>query len=389
LKDRKKKSKHSNLAKPAGGKYHRNEWSLIGAPCSIIDKLIDDISKILPSELKLGQLNADHKKGRKSNGFNVNIVDKISFSNISFTPTRPELPYRKMLESTDLVVINGNHFNGAKQIVLINEEKKESLSKKLDRLTDIRMILLQRSSDHIHDFIMELIKDKPDIEIFRMDQVAKICQSIMNDMEASTPPLYGLVLSGGKSQRMGEDKGAIKYHDSPQREHEANLIQDFCFRTFISCRKNQDELVETSFPKIYDSYLNLGPFGGILSAFREHPNSAWLTLACDLPYLDKATLKQLVKNRNTSKLATCFYNPITSFPEPLITIWEPRAYPVLLEYLSLGYSCPRKVLINSDIELIELEDSIHLTNVNDQESRQLAVLQIESLFRDKRKPSKI
>lgn len=383
MKEHKKRSKHSKITKPDGGKYHRNEWSLIGASCPIIDKLIGDIAEILPPELSIGVINADHKKGRKTGKIDVKVIDKISYTNISTSPTNPELSYRKVLENTDLVLINGNHFNGSKQIVLITEEKKESLSKKLDRLTDIKMILLQRSSDDIHDFLMDLIKDKKDLEIFRMDQVAKICQSIVNNIEATTPPLYGLILSGGKSQRMGEDKGAIQYHDKPQREFEANLIQDFCFRTFISCRENQDELVETSFPKIYDSFINLGPYGGILSAFREHPNSAWLTLACDLPYLDKKTLKQLVINRNSSKLATCFYNPVTSFPEPLITIWEPRAYPVLLEYLSLGYSCPRKVLINSDIEIIELADPIHLTNVNDPESRELAVRQIETIFQKK------
>ena len=64
-------------------------------------------------------------------------------------------------------------------------------------------------------------------------------------------------------------------------------------------------------------------------------------------------------------MATCFHNPDTKFPEPLITIWEPRAYPVLLEFLSQGYSCPRKVLINTDIEEIHVEEVAFMENVND------------------------
>ncbi len=375
-----KKSKHNTLAKPEGGKYHRNEWAIIGAPCEIIEKLMDDLSTSLPSNMRLGLLNAAHKKGRKDNNFHVNILDKISHSKISTNQTDIDPSYRKLLSDTDLALINGNHFLGAKQIVIITEEKKESLSKKIDRLTDIKIILLQRSSDDIHDFVLDLIKEKEDIQIFRLDQIEKISKAIMEDYNMSIPPLYGLILAGGKSQRMGRDKGDIEYHDRPQREYEAHLVQDFCNRTFISCRENQDELIETSFPKLYDTFSNLGPYGGILSAFREHPNTAWLTLACDLPYLDKATIKKLVSKRNPQKLATCFHNPVTQFPEPLITIWEPKAYPQLLEYLSRGFSCPRKVLINSDIEEIHLDDPIHLTNVNDPESRDLAKRQLEILF---------
>ena len=88
-----------------------------------------------------------------------------------------------------------------------------------------------------------------------------------------------------------------------------------------------------------------------------------------MPYLDKETIAQLVRDRNTSKVATCFYNPETDFPEPLITIWEPRAYPILLDYLAQGYSCPRKVLINSDIEMIKMADPIKMKNANTPEER--------------------
>ena len=64
-------------------------------------------------------------------------------------------------------------------------------------------------------------------------------------------------------------------------------------------------------------------------------------------------------------MATAIYNPETGFPEPLITIWEPRSYQVILNFLAQGYSCPRKVLINSDINLLKLEEPRVLLNVND------------------------
>jgi molybdopterin-guanine dinucleotide biosynthesis protein A len=118
------------------------------------------------------------------------------------------------------------------------------------------------------------------------------------------------------------------------------------------------------FQGLPDSFLGLGPYGGILSAFREDPNAAWLVIACDLPLLSEKSLRQLLAARNPSAMATAFQSPDNEFPEPLIAIWEPRAYPVLLDFLSRGYSCPRKVLINSDAHLVQATDAAELTNVN-------------------------
>ena len=63
-------------------------------------------------------------------------------------------------------------------------------------------------------------------------------------------------------------------------------------------------------------------------------------------------------------MATAFRSPVNAFPEPLIAIWEPRSYPVLLQFLAQGYSCPRKVLINSPVELLEAPNPLALKNVN-------------------------
>ena len=83
--------------------------------------------------------------------------------------------------------------------------------------------------------------------------------------------------------------------------------------------------------------------------------------------LDKKTLDYLIQHRDSSKVATAFNSPDNEFPEPLITIWEPRSYPVLLSFLTQGYSCPRKVLINSEVKLVDAPDTRVLTNVNSPE----------------------
>jgi molybdopterin-guanine dinucleotide biosynthesis protein A len=130
---------------------------------------------------------------------------------------------------------------------------------------------------------------------------------------------------------------------------------------------------------IVDTFTGLGPFGGILSAFRYDPNCAYLSIPCDVPFIDESLIRNLIEHRDTSKVATCFHNKETDFPEPLITIWEPKAYSRLLYFLSLGYSCPRKVLINSDIKEIDPPHELSLFNANTPEESEFAVKKLAAI----------
>jgi molybdopterin-guanine dinucleotide biosynthesis protein A len=159
--------------------------------------------------------------------------------------------------------------------------------------------------------------------------------------------LKGIVLAGGNSQRMGQDKGAMQWHGMSQRDHVAGLLSSFCSEVFISCRAEQ-ELTDSSYPLLADTVTGIGPYGAILSAFEKDLKTAWLVVACDLPLLDEATLQFLIKNRDRDAIATTFESPHDGLPEPLITIWEPAAYPFLLAKLEEGIKCPRKALMQSD-----------------------------------------
>jgi molybdopterin-guanine dinucleotide biosynthesis protein A len=176
--------------------------------------------------------------------------------------------------------------------------------------------------------------------------------------------LNGLVLAGGKSQRMGFDKGNVNWHGKPQRYHMADMLKPFCNEVFISCRPGQQNSMDAQYPALEDTFTGLGPFGAILSAFREKPDDAWLVIACDLPLMTADALQYLAAQRNSSSTATAYHSPVTDFPEPLIAIWEPKSYSILLSFLAQGNSCPRKVLINTDITLLNAVDPEVLTNVN-------------------------
>jgi molybdopterin-guanine dinucleotide biosynthesis protein A len=198
--------------------------------------------------------------------------------------------------------------------------------------------------------------------------------------EIAKPVLNGLVLAGGKSSRMGFDKSSVNWHGKEQKYHMAGMLKTLCNEVFISCREDYQN-TDSIYPTIKDTFTGLGPYGAILSASKEKPDWAWLVVACDLPLLDLNTLQFLVNNRNPDKLATAFGNGFKGLPEPLIAIWEPKSYPVLLSFLEQGYSCPRKVLINTDSHLIDAPDTNVLTNMNTPEDfeKVKAILQTKTL----------
>ncbi len=184
-------------------------------------------------------------------------------------------------------------------------------------------------------------------------------------MNKKVPKIYGLVLAGGKSTRMGSDKGLLSYHGIPQQEYLYKLLENVCDSVFLSVRDEQHTEIGNSFNFIIDKNEYKGPFNGILSAHSEYPEVAWLVLACDLPMIDLAALKQLSDSRNTDKLATSFASKMSELPEPMITIWEPSGLHKAIAYLkTTESSCPRKFLINSDTELVHPSQDEVLYNAN-------------------------
>jgi molybdopterin-guanine dinucleotide biosynthesis protein A len=207
-----------------------------------------------------------------------------------------------------------------------------------------------------------------------------IAAAVRREWAAARPRLRGLVLAGGQSQRMGHDKGRLAYHQGQeQRAYAAGLLAPFCEDVLVSCRADQvAELQAAGLRPLPDQFLDLGPMSGLLSAFRHDPDAAWLVVACDLPFLSGTTLEHLIKHRHAGRMATAFQSPENEWLEPLITIWEPRSYGTLLRFLSLGYSCPRKTLINSDIELLPAPTPAELRNVNTREEYEAARQALET-----------
>ena len=174
-------------------------------------------------------------------------------------------------------------------------------------------------------------------------------------------PINGLILSGGLSTRMGEDKRLINYHGISQEQYLFYLLKTYCSEVYVSINRNQN----TDLPHIFDLDLSIkSPIVGIVSAFEKNPETAWLVVACDMPFVNREAIEYLIKHRNPEKFATAFENQEEHFPEPLLTIYEPKIFKKLNDAVSQGKKSPMKVLQRLEVELLEVFDNEMLVNIN-------------------------
>jgi molybdopterin-guanine dinucleotide biosynthesis protein A len=196
-------------------------------------------------------------------------------------------------------------------------------------------------------------------------------QGNKENSQSHPPVLYGLILSGGKSTRMGRDKALISYHGKSQQEVLYDLAQSVCDRTFLSLRADQQDHLNPGVEVLLDRNEYRGPFNGILTAHRAYPKAAWLVLACDLPLIDLQTVELLKSSRDPSRDATALATRASGLPEPLAAIWEPGGLEKAVHYLEdATSSCPRKFLLNSGTLLVFPDTDQVLANANSEEDYQ-------------------
>jgi molybdenum cofactor guanylyltransferase len=187
--------------------------------------------------------------------------------------------------------------------------------------------------------------------------------STSSPQPAST--LYGLVLAGGRSKRMQRDKAALPYDGRAQLERAMELLEPHVVRAFASVREDQvGDPLRRRFAQIVDTPEGKGPIAGIVAAQARYPEVAWLVLACDLPYLDTATLEHLVRSRRPDRQATAYRSSHDGLPEPLCAIYEPSSRAAISAYVGSGRDCPRKFLLQAQVALLDPLNPRALDNIN-------------------------
>ena len=105
----------------------------------------------------------------------------------------------------------------------------------------------------------------------------------------SAKPL-GLILCGGQSRRMGQDKWQLRIYGKTWAEYLASLLEPLCEKVYFSSTKELD-IPNASF--VIDRYPDEGPLAGWQSFAEDFPGRDLLSLPVDMPLLTAATVELL------------------------------------------------------------------------------------------------
>jgi len=161
--------------------------------------------------------------------------------------------------------------------------------------------------------------------------------------------ITGIILAGGKSSRMGSDKGLILFNGKPMVSYSIELMKEFCDRIIIST--SNPEYAQFGYELIPDIYPDKGPLGGLYTCLKESNSEINLCLPCDVPLMFRGILQKLTDESDSQ---SCIV-PLTPLPEPLIAVYPSAVIPVLEQMLNEGtykmasiYDCFPTKYINLD-----------------------------------------
>ncbi len=151
-------------------------------------------------------------------------------------------------------------------------------------------------------------------------------------------PVFGCVLIGGESRRMGSPKHLLLDSDRTGwtwLERTVEVLETYCERVIVAGRGGLPGGL-SKLPRLEDAPDAEGPMAGLLAAMRWAPWASWLVAACDLPRLSGKAVEWLLETRRPGFWATIPCLGGSAHPEPLLANYDFRARSLLEESAARG-----------------------------------------------------
>ncbi|MBL7890771.1 MAG: molybdenum cofactor guanylyltransferase [Bacteroidia bacterium] len=174
--------------------------------------------------------------------------------------------------------------------------------------------------------------------------------------------ITGIILAGGKSSRMGFDKGLIEINNKPMVQYiidQLKLITDT-----ILIISNNNEYNKFGHTVHADLIKNVGPIGGILTGLEYSQTKYNMVISCDTPFIKKNTLTELVKKIDK-------YDVIIASNKgeahPLCGIYSKTIANQLRVLIENRQFKIRKAIQQFNTKVVEFETTSQFVNINTKE----------------------
>ena len=168
------------------------------------------------------------------------------------------------------------------------------------------------------------------------------------------------LLAGGKSSRMGTDKGLVEFQNQSMASRILNMLSSIFLD--VNVNSNNSDYSRFGFPVFSDSVHEKGPAGGILSAF-ENTGKDWIfVIACDMPLVTPQAILKLHGNKNNSEICLPVSN---NNIEPLCGFYHSSIQNQILHYLNDDILKMQQLVKKFNLKLVEFDSSEKLfLNIN-------------------------
>jgi molybdopterin-guanine dinucleotide biosynthesis protein A len=124
------------------------------------------------------------------------------------------------------------------------------------------------------------------------------------------------ILAGGKSSRMGRDKGLMPFKGKPLIQYVIEQLMP-AVKSIVLVANNQ-EYKDFGLEVIGDYIKDIGPAGGIYTALRHTDASCNFIVGCDMPFVTTAAVEFIIQSSVQSQITLPVYHQTI---EPLFGIY--------------------------------------------------------------------
>jgi len=177
--------------------------------------------------------------------------------------------------------------------------------------------------------------------------------------------LTAIVLAGGQSSRMGQNKALLDWHGKPLIRHVIDNLK-LVVESVIVVTKEPDNFCFFGVPCFKDLDSASSPAVGIMTGLCHSSTEFNFILGCDAPFINTVTVERLYKEREDYDVVV----PASDYGiEPLFGIYRIRCLPVFEECLQRGVLAVRQILKNLKIKVLPTdswaqEEKMSFLNMN-------------------------
>lgn len=140
-----------------------------------------------------------------------------------------------------------------------------------------------------------------------------------------------IILAGGKSSRMGEDKGLMLIDGKSMIEYILKTVSQFTNQIIIIA--NDEAYEKFGYPIYKDLVYDKGPIAGIVTGLKNSKTDKNWILSCDSPFIEVKLLQKLmIESKGFDAVVSVHNNKI----HPLIAVYSQSALIRFQENLALN-----------------------------------------------------